>query len=139
MAILAKRMAAKIMVRPFDPAIKAIEVTAIMVSRWKGCLMSDDFFPVPESWAKGALMDRAAREADYARSIDDADAYWLEKAQRLDWISAPTKANESSFHEADFGVKWFADGILNVSANCVEIGRAVQQECRDRSRMPSSA
>jgi acetyl-CoA synthetase len=82
--------------------------------------MPDDFFPVPEIWAKGALMDRAAREADYARSIDDADAYWLERAQRLDWISAPTKANESSFHEADFGVKWFADGILNVSANCVD-------------------
>ncbi len=82
--------------------------------------MSDDFFPVPEAWAKDALMDRAARDADYARSIGDADAYWLERTQRLDWITPPTKSNESSFAEADFGVKWFADGVLNVSANCID-------------------
>ena len=82
--------------------------------------MSDDFFPVPEDWAKIALMDRAARDADYARSVDDADAYWLDRAQRLDWITPPTRANESSFAESDFGVKWFADGVLNVSANCID-------------------
>ncbi|MBZ9647668.1 acetate--CoA ligase [Sphingobium sp. 3R8] len=82
--------------------------------------MSDDFFPVPEAWAKDALMDRAARDADYARSIEDSHAYWLERAQRLDWIAAPTLTNESSFAEADFGVTWFADGVLNVSANCID-------------------
>ncbi|WP_303394802.1 acetyl-coenzyme A synthetase N-terminal domain-containing protein, partial [Sphingobium sp. Z007] len=82
--------------------------------------MSDDFFPVPEAWAKDALMDRAARDADYARSISDSHAYWLERAQRLDWIKPPTKTNESNFAEADFGVKWFADGVLNVSANCID-------------------
>ncbi|BBF68704.1 acetate--CoA ligase [Sphingomonas bisphenolicum] len=82
--------------------------------------MSDDFFPVPEAWAKDALMDRAARDADYARSIEDSHGYWLERAQRLDWIAAPTLTNESSFAEADFGVKWFADGVLNVSANCID-------------------
>jgi acetyl-CoA synthetase len=82
--------------------------------------MSDDFFPVPEEWAKGALMDRAARDADYARSIETPHDYWLERAQRLDWITAPTLTNESSFAEADFGVKWFADGVLNVSVNCVD-------------------
>jgi acetyl-CoA synthetase len=82
--------------------------------------MSDDYFPVPETWAKNALMDRAARAADYARSLEEPDAYWLERAQRLDWITPPTRANESSFDEADFGVTWFADGELNVSANCID-------------------
>ncbi|WP_327752501.1 acetate--CoA ligase [Sphingobium sp. SJ10-10] len=82
--------------------------------------MSDDFFPVPAEWAASALLDRDGRAADYARSIGDADAYWLEQARRLDWENFPTKADESSFHEADFGVKWFADGVLNVSANCID-------------------
>jgi acetyl-CoA synthetase len=82
--------------------------------------MSDDFFPVPDGWANGSLMDRAGREADYARSIEDSHAYWLERAQRLDWVNFPTKTNESSFAEADFGVKWFSDGVLNVSANCID-------------------
>ena len=82
--------------------------------------MSDDFFPVPGGWARDALMDRAARAADYDRSIGDAHAYWLERATRLDWITPPTLTNESSFAEADFGVRWFADGVLNVSANCID-------------------
>ncbi|WP_150290148.1 acetate--CoA ligase [Sphingobium estronivorans] len=82
--------------------------------------MSDDFFPVPAEWAASALLDREGRAADYARSIGDADGYWLERAKRLDWVRFPTKANESSFAEADFGVQWFADGVLNVSANCID-------------------
>ncbi len=82
--------------------------------------MPDDFFPVPGDWAKDALMNRAARDADYVRSIDASHDYWLERAQRLDWITPPTKSDESSFAEADFGIQWFADGVLNVSANCID-------------------
>ena len=82
--------------------------------------MSDDFFPVPSQWAAQALLDREGRAADYARSIEDADAYWLERAQRLDWITPPTRTNDSSFAESDFGISWFADGVLNVSVNCID-------------------
>lgn len=82
--------------------------------------MSDDYFPVPDAWAASALMDRAAREADYARSVEDGQAYWLERAKRLDWSRFPTRASESSFAEADFGIRWFADGELNVSVNCID-------------------
>jgi acetyl-CoA synthetase len=82
--------------------------------------MSDDFFPVSADWAAAALLGRARRAADYRRSIEDADAYWLEQARRLDWVTPPTKANESSFDEADFGISWFADGTLNVAANCLD-------------------
>ncbi|APL95963.1 acetate--CoA ligase [Sphingobium indicum] len=82
--------------------------------------MSDDFFPVPAEWAASALFDRDRRAADYARSVEDAHVYWLEQAGRLDWVNFPAKTNESSFDEADFGVKWFADGVLNVSANCID-------------------
>ena len=35
-------------------------------------------------------------------------------------MTPPTRANESSFAEADFGIKWFADGVLNVSVNCID-------------------
>ncbi|MET0249188.1 MAG: acetate--CoA ligase [Sphingobium sp.] len=82
--------------------------------------MSEDLFPVPAQWAEQALLDREGRAADYARSIEDSDAYWLERAGRLDWIVPPTRADESSFDEADFGIKWFADGVLNVSVNCID-------------------
>src|SRR5204862_469810 len=39
---------------------------------------------------------------------------------RLNWSVFPTKADESSFDKADFGIRWFADGELNVSVNCLD-------------------
>ncbi|WP_427963424.1 acetate--CoA ligase [Altererythrobacter sp.] len=64
-----------------------------------------------------ANTDLAQRHADLA---NDADSYWLEEARRLDWSTFPTQANRSSFNEADFGIRWFEDGELNVSANCID-------------------
>ena len=66
------------------------------------------------------MNDIATRAAEHARSLTDADGYWAEAVQRLDWMTVPTRMDESSFDEADFGVKWFADGVLNVSVNCVD-------------------
>ncbi len=50
----------------------------------------------------------------------DPEAYWLEEARRLDWIDFPTTANRSSFDEGDFGIRWFEDGALNVTVNCLD-------------------
>jgi acetyl-CoA synthetase len=82
--------------------------------------MSDDIFAVPESWSSAARFDAAARHAAHDRSLNDPDRWWLEQAARLDWIVPPTKASESSFNEADFSIKWFADGQINVAANCLD-------------------
>ncbi|WP_315761396.1 acetate--CoA ligase [Sphingomonas sp. Y38-1Y] len=79
-----------------------------------------DTYPVPADWAARAHVDAAEYERLYAASMDDADAFWLDQAKRLDWIEAPTKAGNWSFDEADFGIKWFEDGVLNVSANCID-------------------
>ncbi len=61
-----------------------------------------------------------SRADSYAHSLADPDAFWLDQAQRLDWITAPTKAGDWSFDEKDFHVRWFDDGVLNVSANCID-------------------
>jgi acetyl-CoA synthetase len=65
-------------------------------------------------------IDQATRQATYARSLDDSDGFWLEQAQRLDWMQDPTKAGDWSFDQHDFHVRWFEDGVLNVSANCLD-------------------
>ena len=51
---------------------------------------------------------------------NDPHAYWLNEARRLDWSRFPTLSDESSFEEANFQVRWFADGELNVSVNCID-------------------
>ena len=82
--------------------------------------MSDTTYPVPQEWAEGALIDDAGYQALYRRSIEDPDGFWREQGQRLDWITPFTKVKNTSFDEADFGIRWFEDGTLNLSANCLD-------------------
>ena len=77
-------------------------------------------FPVPEAWAKKALMTAEGYAAALARVESDPDGYWHELAGRLDWIRPPTRTKDVSFHREDFHVRWYEDGVLNVSVNCLD-------------------
>ena len=79
-----------------------------------------EVFPVPEAWAKKALMTAEGYAAAVARVETDPDAYWMELAGRLDWIRRPTRTKDVSFHREDFHVRWYEDGVLNVSVNCLD-------------------
>ncbi|MEE4210697.1 MAG: AMP-binding protein, partial [Parvularcula sp.] len=50
----------------------------------------------------------------------DLDAYWLDQAKVLDWQTFPTKASDVSFEKDDFRIRWFEDGILNASVQCLD-------------------
>ena len=76
--------------------------------------------PVPAEWADRAYVDAAGYAEKYRRSIAEPEAFWREESARLDWMRPWTKLNRVSFDEADFGIEWFADGVLNVSANCLD-------------------
>ncbi len=82
--------------------------------------MTDATIPAPADWIARATLTPQAAAAEHARSLADADGYWREQLAALDWITTPTIMDESSFDEADFRVRWFADGVLNVSANCID-------------------
>lgn len=57
----------------------------------------------------------------HADQLRDPDTFWLAEARkRLVWYQQPTIANESSFAAQDFNISWFADGVLNVSVNCID-------------------
>ncbi|MBO9723734.1 MAG: acetate--CoA ligase [Novosphingobium sp.] len=82
--------------------------------------MAEAIYPVPTEWAKNALIDEARYQQMYARSVEDPDGFWREEAQRIDWIKPFSVVKQTSFHEADFGISWFTDGTLNLSANCLD-------------------
>ena len=77
-------------------------------------------FPVPEEWAKRAWVDDAKYQAMYQQSIDDPEDFWGEQGKRLDWIKPYTKVKDTSFDADDLHVRWYYDGILNASANCLD-------------------
>nr|WP_312815883.1 acetate--CoA ligase [Brevundimonas sp.] len=79
-----------------------------------------EIYPVPKDLAVKAHMDAAGYEAARKAARETPDAYWSNVAKRLDWMTFPTKIKDVSFNKADFRIKWFEDGVLNVSANCID-------------------
>ena len=82
--------------------------------------MSDKSYPVPSAWASRAWLDDAKYQALYKRSVDDPHGFWGEIGRRLDWIKPYTKVKNTSFDYHNVSIKWFEDGTLNVSANCID-------------------
>lgn len=80
------------------------------------------FLPHPEFSAHAHIKNIQEYNALYRRSIDEPDAFWLEQAAHLDWFKTPTTASQYEWNSKKEVVKttWFGDGILNVSANCLD-------------------
>ena len=67
-----------------------------------------------------ARVDQAEYDARYAASVADPEAYWREGGRCIDWSRPYTQVKDTSFDEADFRIRWFADGQTNVSVNCLD-------------------
>jgi len=67
-----------------------------------------------------AKVDKAEYDARYAASVTDPDAYWREGGRCIDWSRPYETVKDTSFDEADFRIRWFADGQTNVSVNCLD-------------------
>ena len=76
-------------------------------------------FPVPDAIARAAWVDAATYQAMYDRSIKDPEGFWAEHGRRITWMKPYTKVKDSSF-TGDVHIRWFHDGMLNASANCID-------------------
>jgi acetyl-CoA synthetase len=83
--------------------------------------MSEDQVFEPSAGAKSRTWTSAAQyEELYARSVSDPEGFWREHARRIDWIKPFTKVKNTSFEYPNVSIKWFEDGVLNISANCID-------------------
>jgi len=77
-------------------------------------------YPVPEAFAKQANLTPEKYRQMYAASIADPVAFWGEQGKRLDWTVPYTQVKDVSWETGDLHVCWYHDGVLNVSANCLD-------------------
>ncbi|MEX1252103.1 MAG: acetate--CoA ligase [Hyphomonas sp.] len=77
-------------------------------------------YPVPEAFAKQANLTPEKYREMYAASIADPVAFWGEQGKRLDWTVPYTQVKDVSWETGDLHVRWYHDGVLNVSANCLD-------------------
>ena len=77
-------------------------------------------YPVPANLAASARVNTADYEKLYAESVHDAEGFWGRIGRRLDWIKPFTKVKDVSFEAKGLHIRWFHDGELNLSANCLD-------------------
>ena len=77
-------------------------------------------FPVPDSIAKSALVDNAKYLEMYQKSVDDPEGFWGEHGKRIEWMKPYTQVKSVNYTIPDVSIKWYADGTLNASVNCVD-------------------
>jgi len=82
--------------------------------------MTQTVYPVPAEWTERALVNKTRYEEMSRSAVENPERFWAEQAKRIDWIKPFTIVKDTSFHEADFHIGWFADGTLNLSANCLD-------------------
>ena len=70
--------------------------------------MSDKIYPVPAQWAAGAHINAASYKSMYEQSVSDPAKFWGEQGKN------------TSFNPGSVDIRWFEDGTLNVSANCID-------------------
>jgi acetyl-CoA synthetase len=79
-----------------------------------------DLYPASDEFVAKAHADAEKYEEMYAASVADPEAFWAEQGKRIDWIKPYSKVKNTSFAPGNISIKWFEDGTLNVSANCID-------------------
>jgi len=75
---------------------------------------------IKKDWKLNAKVSRDEYISIYNKSIDENDDYWKEQGKRIDWIKNYTKIKNVKYSNNEVSIKWFYDGTLNVSANCID-------------------
>ncbi|MDP6189797.1 MAG: acetyl-coenzyme A synthetase N-terminal domain-containing protein, partial [Gammaproteobacteria bacterium] len=77
-------------------------------------------YPVDPQMAANTWVDADTRNAMYEESVADPDGFWRQQADTVDWIKTPTDIKQTSFAPGKIDIQWYADGQLNVAANCLD-------------------
>ena len=75
---------------------------------------------IKENWIKEAKVDSKTYEIKYKNSIEDNDNFWREEGKRIDWVKNYSKIKNVKYSKNDVDIKWYYDGYLNVSYNCID-------------------
>ncbi len=71
-------------------------------------------------WIKSGLANKAQYLKKYNDSIKNNNTFWKKEGKRITWIKSYKKIKDVKYSKDDVRIKWFEDGTLNASANCID-------------------
>ena len=99
---------------------KKIKTKARKIKKAKTSKSNELIFKVSKKWAKNAYVNKNRYEKKYKLSIKDNDGFWKKEGKRITWIKPYTKIKDVKYSKTDVKIKWFYDGTLNASVNCID-------------------
>ena len=75
---------------------------------------------IKKQWLENAKIDKEKYSLMYGQSLENNDKFWEEHASRIHWYKKFTKIKDIKYSKEDVSIKWFEDGNLNVSYNCID-------------------
>ena len=82
--------------------------------------MTAKTYSVPAALEEKGILSEAQYFEMYKQSVENPEAFWAEHMHEIDWIKEPTIIKNTSFDPSNVDIKWFEDGILNASYNCID-------------------
>ena len=71
-------------------------------------------------WVKRSLANKAQYQKKYTDSIKNNNSFWKKEGKRITWIKPYKKIKDVKYSKDEVRIKWFEDGTLNASANCID-------------------
>ena len=101
-------------------SLKKRKITRKKVSKETKDVDGNLVFKVPEKWSKQAYVNKSQYEKKYRFSIKNNEDFWAKEGKRINWIKPYTKIKDVKYSKEDVHIKWYYDGTLNASANCID-------------------
>ena len=83
-------------------------------------MSENEKFEVSSEWSAEAQVNSTKYNEWYENSLSNNEEFWNEHGKRIDWIKPYTKVKDVSYNKDNFSIKWYYDGTLNASSNCID-------------------
>ena len=80
----------------------------------------ETIYKTKKEWISKATVNKSQYTKKYNESIKDNDGFWKKEGKRINWIKPYKKIKDVKYSKDDVHIKWFYDGTLNASANCID-------------------
>ena len=81
---------------------------------------SELVFKTKQEWIKNSLINKSQYQTKYNESIKNNNTFWKKEGKRITWIKPYKKIKDVKYSKDEVRIKWFEDGSLNASANCID-------------------
>jgi len=90
------------------------------IKKIKSSASKELIFRVPKKWSNNAYVNKSQYEKKYKLSIKNNESFWEKEGKRIDWIKPYKKIKDVKYSKTDVKIKWYYDGTLNASTNCID-------------------